>query len=140
MSLEASAPHRIISGTMAAGDRCWQYSQWIHSHGVQRLRSASVAIADIGACQAMALSVARLAVLAQPQGAGCPAAVMPLHPEAVPEFCFIAPCSPISANWTIRPNCDPIARSSRRTPVSTKGGSEALCSALDVDHASSRRE
>jgi hypothetical protein len=27
MSLEASAPHRIISGTMAAGDRCWQRSQ-----------------------------------------------------------------------------------------------------------------
>ena len=52
----------------------------------------------------------------------CPAAVMPLHPEAVPEFCFIAPCSPISANWTIRPICDPIARSRRRTPVSTKGG------------------
>ena len=22
---------------------------------------------------------------------------MPLHPEAVPEFCFIVPCSPISA-------------------------------------------
>jgi len=27
MSLEASAPHRIISGTMAAGERCWQRSQ-----------------------------------------------------------------------------------------------------------------
>jgi hypothetical protein len=27
MSLEASAPHLIISGTMAAGQRCWQHSQ-----------------------------------------------------------------------------------------------------------------
>src|SRR5262252_7450826 len=29
--------------------------------------------------------------------AGCPAGTMPLHREAVPEFCFIVPSSPIPA-------------------------------------------
>jgi hypothetical protein len=43
MSLDASAPHRMMSGTSAAGERCWQRSQQTHSHGVTRRRSAFVA-------------------------------------------------------------------------------------------------
>jgi len=43
-SLEASAPHRMIHGASAVGERCWQRSQYIQSQGVTRRRSASVAI------------------------------------------------------------------------------------------------
>ena len=43
MSLDASAPQRMIHGATAVGARCRQRSQIIHSHGVTPRRSASVA-------------------------------------------------------------------------------------------------
>jgi len=44
ISLEASAPHRMIHGVSAIGARCRQRAQITHSQGVTRRRSASVAI------------------------------------------------------------------------------------------------
>jgi hypothetical protein len=43
MSLEASAPHRIILGASALGVRRWQRAQITHSHGVTPWSSARVA-------------------------------------------------------------------------------------------------
>jgi hypothetical protein len=48
MSLDASAPHRIIHGASAVGARCRQRAQITQSHGVTRRRSARVAIGVVG--------------------------------------------------------------------------------------------
>jgi hypothetical protein len=42
MSLEASAPHRMIQGASAVGARCKQRAQITHSHGVTPRRSERV--------------------------------------------------------------------------------------------------
>lgn len=41
------APQRMIYVASAVGERCWQRSQWTHSHGVTRHRSATVAIGTV---------------------------------------------------------------------------------------------
>jgi hypothetical protein len=42
LSLDSFAPHRITATAHANGALCWQRSQYIQTHGVDRCRSPSV--------------------------------------------------------------------------------------------------
>jgi hypothetical protein len=91
-SLEALAPHRMMSGTSAVGERCWHRWQWTHSHGVTRRRSARAATVVVAV--GLISKASRHSHRPESTRPSCPAGCVPLHREAVPEFRFIPPCSP----------------------------------------------